>query len=213
MTHVAPVELRFTITPQEVIDMRANYLMGIAMRAQWERDNAGSDVDSQRELNSLLDYLNSPRIVGKGRDGSNVDAVTLGYVKGRSLDFPTLFLDKRVDGARMNAYALPKTLAFCRILNGASFRDDSDDNTNCATIIALAAKMTGGKLTWQHINETCSAFGMGGGNYGSGATQGGSSLRALAALGIVEKQGNAHIVCDAEMFGIIVKAARKRLKK
>jgi len=205
-------EMRFPATIEEVIAKRDNYLAGLDSRINWERENAGADDDAQRELASIVEYLSGARVRGTRRDGSNADAFTLGYAVGRGINFPDLFLDKRVDGARCNVYAIPKMLAFMRVLNGAKFRDDSDDNTNCATVLALASKLTGGKRMWDHINETCSAFGMSGGRYGSGATQGGSSLRALAALGIVRKEGNAHVICDDDMFAILVKAAKARAK-
>lgn len=209
---MAHVEMRFPCDADAVVAKRDNYVSGINARVQWERDNAPQTEQGARELASIVDYLTGARCLGTGRDGSNADAFTLGYAVARGIDFPSLFLSQRRDGARCNVYAIPKMLAVMRVLNGGAFRDDSDDNTLCATVLALAAKLTGGKKMWEHINATCSAFGMGGGNYGSGATQGGSSLRALAGMGIVAKEGTGHVVIDADMFKILVTAARKRVK-
>lgn len=205
------VVMRFPCTLEDVASKRSNYLAGLDARMEWERANVADTDEARKNLASILDFLSSTKVRGAKRDGSNADAFSLGYAVAHGIDYTVELVSKRVDGALRNVYSITKDLAFQRVLNGAKFRDDADDNTNAATILMLAAEMNGGKRAWDFINATMVTFGSAA-TYSSGATQGGSSLRALASLGIVEKVGNAHNVINKDSFKLLVTAAKARLR-
>jgi hypothetical protein len=195
-----------------VNDKRSEFLGALDARMEWERSHAADTEQAQNDLASILEYLAGARVRGRDRSGSNADAFTLAFAIAQGIDFRNVLLSTRVDGACFNVYGIPKMLGIMRVLNGSAFRSDSDDNTTAATVIALSEGHSGGKSMWNRINDLCSTWGMAGGRYGSGATQGGSTLRALAALGIVEKQGAGHFISNKEYFKLLVTAAKKHNK-
>jgi len=199
--------VRFPFDMATLEAKRGNLVLGINTRIEYETKNAPDTDKGQRDLISIVSYL------GRQRDNARkIDAATLCFAEHIGMCFVNELNNKRVEGALCNVYAFPKMLACMAVLNGGSFRHDSDGRTIAATVLAMHAKHAGGKRMWDAINAQCSAWGMGGGNYGSAATQGGSSLRAMAALGIVTKEGMGHAVASAEHFKTLLTAARKLLK-
>jgi hypothetical protein len=204
-TNNAPA-VRFTATPDEIAATRDNLMSGIATRADWER--AHMPQDGRKAEGNILEAL-----ARHARAASKLDGMTLAFAARHGIDFVKEYNHQRVDGALMNEKAIPKTWEVMRVLNGASFAFDNEGHTTAATCLALEAqgKAKGAFSVAQHVNDTMRRWGHAA-TYNSGSTQSGSSLRAMAALGVVVKSGKDHAIAHDENFALMLKAAKAHNK-
>jgi hypothetical protein len=188
------------VTPEQLSAKRDNLFQGFDARIAYERDVLQDDVTAATVAKH------------KRNAEKTLDNATLAYAVANGIDFPSVFLDKRVEGAVVNEKALPKILVCLRVLNGGEFRvfqkgEESDNRTTAATILALdyARKNPNDtKFSYANfVNDTMGRWKRA--SYGAGGTQSGSSARALHALGIV----NRYSVVNNDAFEVMLKAARK----
>lgn len=140
-----------------------------------------------------------------------LDHYTLTFIEQNGIDFDSYVNSAKQDGSRANIYSITKLWEASRILQGAKFDDmeSNDHATLAATLVGLHEGNFNQKRLEFRINDlmtgirrfqmfesskyrsylesymlTGRAY-----EYGAGNTQGGSSLRALEALGIVQEAG------------------------
>jgi hypothetical protein len=197
--------IRFPATPAQIDATRANLLKGLRDRGVFEASRTVTNEKEEKEITSILDYL-----ARQEKKAEKIDAMTLAYAAAHAFDYDVHINSVRQEGKRCNVYAIPKWYVIQRVLNGARFQAASDDRTVAATVLALGSGITHGKSIWDAVNERCSAWGMGGGKYASGQTQGISSLRALDALGITAPASSVvREVANKEHFAFLLKAAKQ----
>lgn len=190
--------MRFSASPDAIETTRNNFITGCDARRNRERhfpDNA-----------SIMSFLSR-----EVKAWEKCDAFTLAYAAAHGINPASLYLHERHGGEMFNIYAMPKVRFLMRVLNGARITSlsDSDAATSCGTIAALAAGITGGKALANDVNDYMNGS-AGRKGYASGATQSGSTLRALEALGIVAKDGaRAWQIVDAGAFMFLHDAVKE----
>ncbi len=189
---------------EEIAASKAALLSALDARRAWEREHA----TDPKHLESICSTLSS-----YSKRASKLDPFTLAYASVNGIAWGERFLDSRAAGSAHNVYAMPKCWGIMRVCNGGSFDNCSDDKTTAAAVLAIAAKAYGKQGT-NHINDTCTRWGMGrDGSYGAGGTQGGSSRRAMHTLGIINdtEGSDVKILRDDDFKRLL--AAAKRLDK
>jgi hypothetical protein len=191
---------RFTNVSRESCEaMRAMFINACDARLARER--------TFPEHSSIEKFLLRER-----KEWQTCDALTLAYAVATGVDPLAWYMHERHAGEMTNVYSIPKQRVFARVLSGGSFRDllDSDEATCAGTVLSLQRGSRIGKQIAADLNDFMnSAAGRRG--YASGATQSGSSLRALECLGIVKKASPREweVIASKEDFDLLVKAARK----
>lgn len=191
-------QMRFSASPAAIEAMRSDMIEGTEARKTRE---AGFENNA-----SIMSFLSR-----EAKAWEHCDAFTLAYAAANGINPASLYLHERHGGECFNIYAMPKLRVAMRVLNGARFPDlaDSDSATLAGTVLALAAGITGGKAIANALNDFMNTS-AGRKGYGSGATQSGSSLRALEALHVVSKDGaRAWKVGDAGAFMFLHDAAKE----
>lgn len=140
-----------------------------------------------------------------------IDSRALVYMGFNNVDFNGFVNSTKLHGTRANIYSIPKFWEICRALAGVSFDDmlSSDHATIVCTIVAMAEGNSNQKRIENRLNDLMTGIrrfqmfysskyasylaayqaGKKPYEYCSGNVQGGSSLRALEALGIVQEAG------------------------
>lgn len=170
--------------------MRDNINVGVRERITFEvAANAGkTDSKSLANIERCLD------------NAARYNAFTLHYLASVAFDFSAYVNSTKHDGKRANVYSISKLEIIANVLNGGSFVPDSDSRTTAATLLALKAGHLTGAAINKFVDAKMTEWNCGGSaGYTSGATQSGSSLRALEALGVVKRDG-ARAWQDSEEF-------------
>lgn len=151
------------------------------------------------------------QLTGLLKKAERMDNFTLSYMIENRVDFDSYVNSSKQSGTRANIYSITKLWELCRVLHGAKFDDmDSNDHaTLVATLVGLYEGNVNQKRLQNRIDDLMTGvrrFQMFRSSahaaklesyqltgkayvYAAGNTQGGSSLRALEALGVVKETG------------------------
>ena len=151
------------------------------------------------------------QLTGLLKKAERMDNFTLSYMIENKIDFDSYVNSSKQSGTRANIYSITKLWELCRVLHGAKF-DDMDSNDHATLAVTLVGLYEGnanqkrlqgrvddlmtGVRRFQMFRSSAHAAKLESYQltgkayvYAAGNTQGGSSLRALEALGIVKETG------------------------
>lgn len=219
----------YNATSQAIAGLKQSMLNAIDTRCQFEEKTTNSK-QTIKQLGNIAKKI------------ERMDYRASAYILAKDLDFDGFVNSSKQHGTRANIYSIPKYLELCTILNNSDFFDmsGSDHATICASIVALHKEYNVQKTFSFFVNDIMSTIrnfqALNGDSkhakklenlqlfgrayrYANGATQGGSSLRALEALGIVRevmRDGSCKVwtfANDDEATRELIKRAYKALSK
>lgn len=190
------MEAIYKTSPQQADATRKAMLQAIDTRCQFEEktSNAQKTIKQLERIAKRIERL---------------DYRAISYIAAKELDFDAYVNSSKQNGTRANIYSIPKYLELCSVLNAGSFlhMNGGEHATIAATLVALHNDCNVQKTLAFEVNSIMSGIrrfqAMRGDSsqdsilagimlgkiysYANGMTQGGSSLRALEALGIVRE--------------------------
>lgn len=190
---------------QTIAEAKKAMLQAIDKRCQFEETTSNS-ASTIKQLQGIAKKI------------ERLDYRASSYIVAKEIDFDSYVNSSKQNGTRANIYSIPKFLELCSILNGGDFlaMNGGDCATIASTIVALHNDYNVQKSLAFEVNDLMTGIrrcqAMRGDtaqksvyagillgklySYANGATQGGSTLRAMEALGIVKevtRDGNCKV--------------------
>ena len=179
---------------QTIAEVKKAMLHAIDTRCQFEETTSNS-ASTIKQLQGIAKKI------------ERLDYRASSYIVAKEIDFDSYVNSSKQNGTRANIYSIPKFLELCSILNGGDFlaMNGGDNATIASTIVALHNDFNVQKSLAFEVNDLMTGIrrfqAMRGDtaqgsvyagillgklySYANGATQGGSTLRAMEALQIV----------------------------
>lgn len=199
------MEAIYKASNQTIAEAKKTMLLAIDKRCQFEETTSNS-ASTIKQLQGIAKKI------------ERLDYRASAYIVAKEIDFDSYVNSSKQNGTRANIYSIPKFLELCSILNGGDFlaMNGGDCATIASTIVALHNDYNVQKSLAFEVNELMTGIrrcqAMRGDtaqksvyagillgklySYANGATQGGSTLRAMEALGIVKevtRDGNCKV--------------------
>lgn len=190
---------------QTIAEVKKAMLHAIDTRCQFEETTSNS-ASTIKQLQGIAKKI------------ERLDYRASSYIVAKEIDFDSYVNSSKQNGTRANIYSIPKFLELCSILNGGDFlaMNGGDNATIASTIVALHNDFNVQKSLAFEVNDLMTGIrrfqAMRGDtaqgsvyagillgklySYANGATQGGSTLRAMEALQIVKevtRDGNCKV--------------------
>lgn len=190
---------------QTIAEVKKAMLQAIDTRCQFEETTSNS-ASTIKQLQGIAKKI------------ERLDYRASSYIVAKEIDFDSYVNSSKQNGTRANIYSIPKFLELCSILNGGDFlaMNGGDCATIASTIVALHNEFNVQKSLAFEVNDLMTGIrrfqAMRGDtaqgsvyagillgklySYANGATQGGSTLRAMEALQIVKevtRDGNCKV--------------------
>lgn len=209
---------------QTIAEVKKAMLHAIDKRCQFEETTSNS-ASTIKQLQGIAKKI------------ERLDYRASSYIVAKEINFDSYVNSSKQNGTRANIYSIPKFLELCSILNGGDFLEmnGGDHATIASTIVALHNDFNVQKSLAFEVNDLMTGIrrfqAMRGDtaqgsvyagillgklySYANGATQGGSTLRAMEALQIVKevtRDGNCKVWTfrndDEQTQTLILKAYR-----
>lgn len=199
------MEAIYKASAQAIEAAKKDMLQSIDTRCQFEETTSNS-ASTIKQLQGIAKKI------------ERLDFRASAYIVAKEIDFDSYVNSSKQNGTRANIYSIPKFLELCSILNGGDFlaMNGCDCATIASTIVALHNDFNVQKSLAFEVNDLMTGIrrcqAMRGDtaqksvyagillgklySYANGATQGGSTLRAMEALGIVKevtRDGNCKV--------------------
>ena len=199
------MEAVYKASSQTIAGAKKAMLAAIDTRCQFEETTSNS-ASTIKQLEGIAKKI------------ERLDYRASSYIVANEIDFDSYVNSSKQNGTRANIYSIPKFLELCSILNGGDFlaMNGGDNATIASTIVALHNDFNVQKSLAFEVNDLMTGIrrfqAMRGDtaqgsvyagillgklySYANGATQGGSTLRAMEALQIVKevtRDGNCKV--------------------
>lgn len=199
------MEAIYKASSQTIAEAKKAMLHAIDTRCQFEETTSNS-ASTIKQLQGIAKKI------------ERLDYRASSYIVANEIDFDSYVNSSKQNGTRANIYSIPKFLELCSILNGGDFlaMNGGDNATIASTIVALHNDFNVQKSLAFEVNDLMTGIrrfqAMRGDtaqgsvyagillgklySYANGATQGGSTLRAMEALQIVKevtRDGNCKV--------------------
>lgn len=199
------MEAIYKASSQTIAEVKKAMLAAIDTRCQFEETTSNS-ASTIKQLEGIAKKI------------ERLDYRASSYIVANEIDFDSYVNSSKQNGTRANIYSIPKFLELCSILNGGDFlaMNGGDCATIASTIVALHNDFNVQKSLAFEVNDLMTGIrrfqAMRGDtaqgsvyagillgklySYANGATQGGSTLRAMEALQIVKevtRDGNCKV--------------------